>query len=546
MLLIYTNKNKGVFISMLYLCIWLIIGIALLITYLISLNFEPLSVILSDIRIHVLTLELTIFQFLIPFLLFTIYKIIDGFVDGLLVTLSDISFVSFFLFNVLNSGNLVISIIFNVIQINLTITFLYIFALMLIGYLWILLGDIWVIQIKKQPITRMLKFIKHVSYRIIRKELPEEPEKVVIEDDKSYIKSEECDEEHDWVNREEKKIHFEKNETPLLENWTKARGEFKKNFYQFYILDVVGLMFYGAIYAFFIFIISQERNVYNETISALFFPMWAVIFVAFKSPAHYLRANVILGEMISIQMLLYSLGFITAEGVFIVSIIISVSKYFFLDLSSYFNAMSVTEMTDFLLTMTGLAMIILFAIMAVYYFYHKIYHPENIEILISSKYMYYRRKREFNDYSILYNIMMTILWPFNLEYYRLIAQQLKYKKLSLNESWGWDYGRMSFQNGVRKLKKTRESKFRHFFKIILLFFIGYLLIGNIVGYIFILLGLRFLVFTKHKLSSLEIRIDYYLDKSQGSLFILSKNNILKLHDVPLEVAALIPSVQSYD
>ena len=55
---------------------------------------------------------------------------------------------------------------------------------------------------------------------------------------------------------------------------------------ELYFVDTFGLILFGAIYALIIFLTRDiGTGLYNNTVKAFFFPIWAILLYGVKSPA---------------------------------------------------------------------------------------------------------------------------------------------------------------------------------------------------------------------------------------------------------------------
>ena len=317
----------------------------------------------------------------------------------------------------------------------------------------------------------------------------------------------------------------------------------KKTSGSFYIRDSIKLIFFGFLYGVLVYISSERGGpTYDATIVAGFFPLWPILLGSTKSLAHFIRSTAFLVIGLTIQITLYEAGIITAEGVFLVYIIIYVSRFFFYDLGDYFNALSSVEMTDFLATIFGIVVLVQFVIMLLFAFYRQMSGHSEYDVLVSTKYLYVRKERTFSDFEILYDFLMAWIWPLNLQTYRDIYREVKYKKVSLNESWEWDYGRLAFDE-IKFMKKKEYNKTRQLLKILTLVAIGLSTITIYIGVFFLILSVRQLWLLRYKL--VRVRSEFNPYTTEGSFFMLSSENQFTLIEVPEEVAIMIPSINPY-
>jgi hypothetical protein len=279
-------------------------------------------------------------------------------------------------------------------------------------------------------------------------------------------------------------------------------------------------------------------------VEAFFFPLWFVLLSAYKSPAHYLRAYISLFASLVVQLLILQRGLITVDAIFLLNFVIPISKWFFFDLSPIFSVLSPSEVIEFVTNIMLVYMNIMFGIMIIYMIFQQFRAKKQLELLVSTKHVYVRRKRTYNQYDLVLDILYAWIWPFNLSTYREIWQEFRYGIRSRQESLTLEYGRLSFQNSIRKITKRPHQKWRFALQSGLLLIIGSLTIQYQIGIPLLIWGFRQLWFIfKHK--GVDIRIDFYWRYAEGSAFMLSSENIFHLYEVDSETADLIPSIQSY-
>jgi hypothetical protein len=123
-------------------------------------------------------------------------------------------------------------------------------------------------------------------------------------------------------------------------------------------------------------------------------------------------------------------------------------------------------------------------------------------------------------------------------------QELRYGLRTRQESLSLEYGRLSFQNAIRKITKQSHQNWKFASQAIILLVVGSITFQYQIGIPLLIWGFRQLWFLfKHK--GIDIRIDFYWRYAEGSAFILSSENIFHLYEVDEEIAALIPTLQSY-
>jgi hypothetical protein len=563
----YFNKEKGMFIISFGLFLFGIWAIIATIIYFISLNQPIVRDVFLSIRFIIQGTERSFLQIIPLILIFYIWKIIDGFIDGIPMTLLDIAGLGAIYYYVLNSGSLTFLINLVIFTVTLSFNFYWFFYIIFFGYLWLLCWEVVLLlyklylkrqyQIKTQKAAR--EFFQNSegalsNGQICIESLPSEKkgektkqECIDIPNISPIVQKDREITDETWITRDLEKIIFESDESPLIATWMDVQGEYQKNWHQFYVVDTLGLIFFGFIYAILVFYTTETESVYlNATSTALFFPLWFILISAYKTLAHYIRAVFAYLIVISIQMMLLEQGVIDSRGIFLVGIIIFISRFFFFDLTNFFNARSTAELMQFLNLIMGIVFIVLFLLLIAVYAYRVLTKHDRMQILVSTKYFYIRRLHTFNNFILIWDFLMAWLWPFNLMTYRDIIQELRYKSKSLNESWTWDYGRLSYDDGIKSLTKYRQNKAWEAIKGSLLIGLGVFLIlnqGGLIAYVFIALGFR--IIFQVRVKTIKIKIVHKHKKAQGSAFMLTTENVVILYDIPYVVAALIPSVGSY-
>ena len=356
-----------------------------------------------------------------------------------------------------------------------------------------------------------------------------------------------------WIDREAESVCYDTDEKPILSQWTDVNGRFKHSPFRFFLFEPIMLFVFGFIYAGITYLVSEQNALYlDSTCEAFFFPVWLLIFSAYRSPRHWLRALIFLILTMVLQFELYYFGLISLEGLFILSFVIPISRWFFFDLGILFQEKPIRSVITFLIQIESIIMGVLLAVMLFYRVYSKLKRYNRFEIQISTKYLYFREKRTFNNYDIIGNILMALVWPFNVQTYVEVMQQIRYKSKSLKESWAWDYGRLDLFECVKNITRKREDRKKTYLKIMILLIIGGSSITssflngvflNLSAFAFIFWALRELWLSQKRRYTIQIK--FHRIKTHGSLFILHPENSIELIDIEEELAALIPSVETY-
>jgi len=382
---------------------------------------------------------------LILIAIFCLYEIIDGFMDGIAMNILKISII-FILFNlVLNEGKIAILANVNILQTQIIVDLSFFIITFLIAYVIVILVEILTIKVNKTKPER-----ENID-------LEERVEKTSKENQvKSRTKRK-------WLDRKNERIIFEKDESYILENWTEVSFTKKDSNLRFYIINTFNLFFFGFLYGIILYILydtTDPGNYLNNFVKGLFFPVFALIFVSFKSPRYYIRGFVVIYLTLLIQFNLLEIELITVEGLFLFSSLIDFSNVLGFNLSFLFSTLTNTQLLEILLYIFGIIMLVEFFLMGLtFWIRHLRRKRSKFKILLTNKYFYIKQKEDFNPWNSLFDLLFLILWPFNPSLWRTIYQKIKYKIKSIQESYKWDYGRISYKNAVKKMRVNNQTSF---------------------------------------------------------------------------------------
>jgi hypothetical protein len=575
--LVYYDKSKG---STIMLASLIFIGIfeltVAILTYLGS-YVQIIQIILTNTRFIFFSQEYTFYSVVIVLVPIVVYLIVDGYIDGLLMNFINIIAVLVLYFDVLDSGNMVVLFQMDILTLNLRIDCTGFIYLILAIYFWGAFWEIIIYFIQIDVFTKIFHSKQKRTSEIAKKEIIEqnsvpnselanlpsvslesntqssllkaELNQLIYSPEKTksdfFIKTSLPHIDEKWINRETEQILFEHDETPISEGWLGVRCDSNESPFNFLIVDTGLIILSGFIYALIIYNTMDKTSLYlDNTMIALFFPLWALFFESFKSFWHYIRAMVILALCFYVEYTLRVNGRITADGIFFISIIIEIVSWFFYDLTPYFNNLTNDQLQLFLVILGLILLVLFFIFLLINATYKNLGGHAKIQILVSTKHLYVRRRRSFNNYSILYSFILIFLWPFNPASYRDLFLQLRYKFKSIGESHIWDYGRISFNNCVEYISKSPRRSVGYYIGILLLLTLGFTsLQPYYLGIIFILIALRQIWLGIYNL--FNIKIHFRWRKTEGSFFALSFDNQLYLYEVPITVSAIIPTVNYY-
>ncbi len=172
MVLFYFNKNKGFAIISL--------GAILLLTYFIIVqvllalsNDNPLiTFIFENTKIYFLNRKYMLTDIFYLFLIIYVFKIIDGFIDGIVMTLIDLEVLQLFKTVFLKDAKLIIEITASPALITVSLDFNLIFNILIFAYLWVLIWEIVLINTKIQLFARIKENLIIWYYRKMKK-MPE-------------------------------------------------------------------------------------------------------------------------------------------------------------------------------------------------------------------------------------------------------------------------------------------------------------------------------------------------------------------------------------
>ncbi|MFX1501741.1 MAG: hypothetical protein ACFFDH_12320 [Promethearchaeota archaeon] len=510
--LFYINSDKGKVITLIGAIFTLIFITIIAIFYLISLYFEPIKIFLESCRFILFKRKFNYLGFAVFILILYFYEVIDSFIDGLIMVILKIIIVFILFFIILQRGAFVVLFQFIFLEINFSVNLTLFLLIILFGYFWILVWEIIIIFFKNFP----------------EKETPHSEIKTKI------LKSK-------WIDFDKDLIIGESDET-LLNKWIDvelySRKSIKNYIFSTSIIIVTGFV-YGII-NFFIYDIPAEGNYLNNFVLGSFFPFWSILFMAFLSIRHYIRAIIYCSFMIILELYMFSIELITVEGVFFIKYIIIFSKYLSIDLLPFFNSLSTSQLLNLILSYIGILFIIEFILLIINILI-SLFHQKGkkIQLISSTKYLYIRQDETYNSWKMLFDLFNIILWPFNPYNWESLVKKIRYGREGRKESLFYNYGRLSYDKALKSIKKYKPNWILFILKINIFVIIGIFTMKYYIGYIIfagaIIETLRF----ARSLKKMRIKIGYRQKFADGSIFMKESSDILIIYGIPRDIAESI-------
>lgn len=550
---IYISKNKGKFYTIVALLILtILITIRIVLTILFYLHLIPNVFMFFEVVIF--GLKFNFDQLIGIYCIFAVYIIIDGFFDGILINLVDLSFQFIFLFFILNLGRLefIVYIPFSKTSIMLDLS-LFLFII-IFTYFGTLIFEIYllIMKIKHKEVKGQKKKKSKGTFREEKEVLIERREKPAKIGQKKSMNKEKIQDlifkKSNWINRKKGTLYFEDDEYPLFDNWKKVDGEYKVSFFQFYILNLFTMLGTGFIYGiirYFLYDIPASGNYYNYFLKGWFFPVYAVLLTSFISFRHFTRSLIYLFIIIFTTLTFWEMNLITIEGTFLFSDIVSFLNFLFIDLSPYFNLMTRQELYNFYVFIMGIIIQIIFFLLLITMLIRYLRkRGGKMELFSSKKYLYIRDKDTSNPWMLLFDIMSLMIWPFNPNRYRSLYNKIKFKLHSIREGLNYIYGRLSFPKSIKRLKKVSYNAWKPIIELICLTILTAFTISYFFGYVFLgIILIEIYRYFKNR-KTFTIKVKYKRKKAQGSIFLNGNANLLYIYRLDKKIANKIPSVKS--
>lgn len=550
---IYISKNKGKFftiIALLFLAI--LITIRIVLTILFYLHLIPNVFTLFEVVIF--GLEFNFDQLIGIYCIFAVYIIIDGFFDGILINLIDISFQFIFLFFILNLGRLEFIVYIPFSKTNIMLDLSLFLLIIIFTYFGTLIFEIYLfmMKIKHKEAKGQKNKKSKAEFKEGKELLIERREKTAKSGQKKSLKKEMIQDlifkKSNWINRKKATLYFEDDEYPLFDNWKKVDGEYKVSFFQFYILNLLTMLGTGFIYGiirYFLYDIPAPGNYYNYFLKGWFFPVYAVLLTSFISFRHFIRSLIYLFIIIFTTLTFWEINLITIEGTFLFSDIVSFLNFIFIDLSPYFNLMTRQELYNLYVFIMGIVIQIIFYLLLITMLIRYLRkRGAKMELFSSNKYLYIRDKDTSNPWMLLFDIISLMIWPFNPDRYRSLYNKIKFKLHSIREGLNYIYGRLSYSKSIKRLKNISYNAWKPIIELICLTILTAFTISYFFGYVFLgIILIEIYRYYKNR-EKFTIKAKYKRKKAQGSIFLNGNANLLYIYRLDKKIANKIPSIKS--
>jgi len=507
--LFYINSDKGKVLTLIGGIFTLIVITFIVIIHIISLYFELLKIFIESFRVILFKQELNYIEFVIFIIILYFYEIIDSFIDGLIMITIKIIFVFVLFFIILEAGFFVVLFRFIFLEIDFLLNFTLFILILLFAYFWILIWEVIIIYVKIHT----------------EKEVPSPQIRIR----KSKKK---------WIDSIKDTIITESDEK-LFDNWTNVELYERKSVKYFFLstLILIGTGFIYGIINYILFDVPAKGYYFNNFVFGLFFPFWSIIFTAFLSIRHYIRAIIYFSFMIFLELYLYSKNLITVEGVFFIQYIIIFSTYLSIDLRLFFSSLSPLQLFEHILTYIGILFIFEFILLIITFFISLFNQKSRkVQLLASSYNLYIRQEETYNSWNLLFDLFNIALWPFNPYNWKEFIKKVRYAKEGKKESLFYNYGRLSYNKTIKTLRKY-EANWRIFIlKIAIYIIIGIFTLKYYIGYILfagvIIEILRFV----RSFKKIKIKIKYQQNFAEGSFFMKENFDILIIYGIPRIIA----------
>ncbi len=343
-----------------------------------------------------------------------------------------------------------------------------------------------------------------------------------------------------WVNMQKGEIVFQPGETPLVSNWVSLPYQLKKPFFQKSVLEPAGLIFYSIIYAIITYSIYQnDPSVGDRVFNALFFPLWPMLLVMYKSPDNYLRAVLYAFVTLMLTASAYQTGEITVEGNVFLKFLIMLDRVTNAGIRQELNA-DPSEALYLSLTLFMVFVVFGFILLIIHAIYIKTFGKKYVEMIITTKSVYLRRPSKTTKFDLVKLAIVILFSPFNITLYSSIYRQIKHQLNRRIEGEQYEFAKISVES-VNSIKKKYDARGKRVCYGILLLLLGLIFLQFGIGIIPLIIGI-ILIFRK-KSTLVGIQIKYKRSKVEGSLLMLTNDSILNLMNVEPGIAAHFPEVK---
>lgn len=343
-----------------------------------------------------------------------------------------------------------------------------------------------------------------------------------------------------WVNQQTHEINFQPDERPLVSDWVSVHYQLKKPFFQKSVLEPAGLILYSIIYAIITYSIYQNDPLVGDHVfNALFFPLWPMFFVMYKSPDNYLRAVIYGFIVLLLTAAAYQSGTITAEGNVFLKFLVFLDSILNLGIRQELNA-NLEQAVRLSLTLFMVFVVFGFFLLILHAIYVKTFGKKYLELKITTKNVYLRRKSKTTKFDLVKQAIIILFSPFNIALYSSIYRQIKHQLSRRIEGDQYEFAKIGVES-VKSIKKKYDSRGKRICFGILMLLLGIIFLQFGIGLFFMIIGLIMICRKKSELVGIQIK--YKRSKVEGSLLMLTSDSILNLINVQPDIAAHFPEVK---
>lgn len=411
------------------------------------------------------------------------------------------------------------------------------------------------------PAINKTQFVRHVRYRnvvqsvqhigdpsIDGENLPPVPQEVLKSKIYRHFR---CAEEYNtpWLDIMTQRILLDPKESPLIDNWTRVQVQYHtsvkdtvKNFFL--------LFFYFAIYATIVyFLYDRNSPYYNNTLNALFFPIFPYILGCFRNLQAYLKAAVFSSGSLYLYFLLLNKGIINYEGVIYLIYFVYLLDYTpliqqyipgFVNVQQYIPTIRTNgDLILFTAETLGVIFLVELFLLIIYWMVKK---PDTVEFVLTNKAIYIRDLTKRSVWDMIRISLLIIIKPYNLKNYSDMRDRIRYNRMSLLEGKKYDFSKIPVKS-VMELKKYTAGKPISMIIGIVVTIIGIAFLSRLYGLPIMILGI--LIFGMSLVKHQVFNVDMMLDRSkvEGSWILSHRFDILKLQQVPLSIAQFFQNIR---
>jgi hypothetical protein len=339
-----------------------------------------------------------------------------------------------------------------------------------------------------------------------------------------------------WLNLTTQTLNIAADDDIILSHWTPLKIKMKISFNDS-IKNFIMLCVYFGLYALITyFVLDRGEGNLDNTVQALFFPIFPYILICYRGFDKYLKALVSTFILMSIVFIpLFNNRIITEDGIPFLRYFSFIDDYFPTLMNSIVNISGTNTAISFTNQVLVIIFIFEFILLILYSLVKTLPY---IDIVISRKALFIRAKTKKSIFDTLKIILWIILNPFNIKQYRDIQKRIKYNQMTSKEGHLHDFSRIP-PDVVHSIKKKKYSIGFRIVISILFFIIGYItvfMMGNPLGIPIFGMGLIYLIRTLKRRGKYHVRIHVDRSKVEGSWILSHSSNIFKLIQVPESIA----------